>query len=124
MTPASRRSRFHRVLGVTVLFGLSLVLIVGVVFAIAYGSRNITSTATDLHKVDESLRSATIARAQLALAGYMAAVDDRFGTVTIDQRGMGATNTDCRNPSRRSSIIEMVAKMAVNNRISTSVPGK
>ena len=43
---------------------------------------------------------------------------------TIDQRGIGATSTDCRNPSRRSSMIEIVAKMAVNSRISTSVPGK
>ena len=43
---------------------------------------------------------------------------------TIDQRGSGATSTDCRNPSRRSSISEMVEKMAVNSRINTNVPGK
>ena len=43
---------------------------------------------------------------------------------TIDQRGIGATSTDCKKPSRRSSMIEIVAKIAVNSRISTSVPGK
>ena len=43
---------------------------------------------------------------------------------TIDQRGIGATSTDCKNPSRRSSITLIVAKIAVNSRISTSVPGK
>src|SRR6056297_385741 len=40
------------------------------------------------------------------------------------QRPTGATNTDCMKPSRRSSITEMVAKMAVNNTINATVPGK
>ena len=43
---------------------------------------------------------------------------------TIDQRGTGATSTPCKKPSRRSSMIEIVAKIAVNSRIITSVPGK
>ena len=43
---------------------------------------------------------------------------------TMAQRGAGATRTDCRNPSRRSSMIEIVAKMAVNIRIMANVPGK
>src|SRR5262245_5513969 len=43
---------------------------------------------------------------------------------TIDQRGTGATSTACKNPSRRSSMTEIVAKMAVNKTIITSVPGK
>ncbi len=31
---------------------------------------------------------------------------------------------DCKNPSRRSSMTEIVAKMAVNKMIITNVPGK
>src|SRR5690606_2676616 len=42
----------------------------------------------------------------------------------MDQREIGATSTPCRKPSRRSSTIEIVEKMAVNSRIITSVPGK
>lgn len=35
-----------------------------------------------------------------------------------------APGTDCRNPSLRSSMIVIVAKIAVKSRIITSVPGK
>lgn len=87
-TSGAGRSRFDRVLGITVLTGFSLVLVVGVVFAIAYGSRNITSRATNLHTADESLRSATVVRAQVTLATYMAAVDQQLGTVTLEARNL------------------------------------
>ena len=36
----------------------------------------------------------------------------------------GATSTDCKKPSCRSSIMEMVEKIAVNKTISAIVPGK
>ena len=42
---------------------------------------------------------------------------------TVAQRDTGAINTDCKNPSLRSSIIEIVEKIAVKSRMSTSVPG-
>ena len=81
-----RTARYDRVLGTTAMTGISLLLVIGVVFAISYGSRSITSNAVDLHKADESLRSATVVRAQIMLAAYMASVDDHFGTVTIEPR--------------------------------------
>ena len=62
--------------------GLALVFIIGVVFAVAYGSQRITRSATDLHKADETLRSATVVRAQVALSVFMATVDNQFGTVS------------------------------------------
>src|SRR2546426_1768632 len=40
------------------------------------------------------------------------------------ERGTGATRTDCRKPSRRSSMTDTVEKMAVNSRIITTTPGK
>src|SRR2546425_8743260 len=39
-------------------------------------------------------------------------------------RGTGATRTDCRKPSRWSSMTDTVEKMAVNSRIITTTPGK
>jgi len=82
VTEASRRrdSFFVRGIGLTVVTGLVLVFIVGVVFAVAYGSQRITSSATDLHKADETLRAATVVRAQVALTVFMATMDDQFGT--------------------------------------------
>ena len=62
--------------------GLALVFIIGVVFAVAYGSQRITRSATDLHKADETLRAATVVRAQVALSVFMASMDDQFGTVS------------------------------------------
>ena len=87
-TRRPQRSRFDRGLGLTVLTGLALLLVLGVVFSVAYGSQQITRAATDLHKADESLRSATVARAQLALAGYMATVDAEWGTSSSTARDL------------------------------------
>jgi signal transduction histidine kinase len=56
-----------------------MLLLVGLVFAIAYGSQRITSDATALHKTDEILRSSTVVRAQLALGAQAGVVDRRFG---------------------------------------------
>ena len=44
--------------------------------------------------------------------------------ITSANREMGATKTPCRKPSRRSSIIEIVEKIAVNIKINTAMPGK
>lgn len=83
-SPSSRRRKsiFDRGLGLTVMIGLALVFLVGVVFAVAYGSQRITRSATDLHKADETLRAATVVRAQVALSVFMASIDDEFGTVS------------------------------------------
>lgn len=80
---SSRRKRFlDRGLGLTIVIGFVLVFIVGVVFAVAYGSQRITGSATDLHKADETLRAATVVRAQVAVSVFMATIDDEFGTVS------------------------------------------
>ena len=39
------------------------------------------------------------------------------------ERGTGATITDCRKPSRRSSMIDIVEKIEVKSIMSTIVPG-
>ncbi len=65
---------------VTFLSALALLVLLGVVFSVAYGSRRITTNATSLHKADEMLRTSTVVRAQLALAVYLASVDREVGT--------------------------------------------
>jgi signal transduction histidine kinase len=69
---------------VTFLSALALLVLLGVVFSVAYGSRRITTNATSLHKADEMLRTSTVARAQLGLAVYLAAVDREVGTNSTD----------------------------------------
>lgn len=83
-----RTAILDRGLGLTMMVGLALVFIIGVVFAVAYGSQQITRSATDLHKADESLRAATVVRAQVALTVFMSTVDDRFGTVSTDAQAL------------------------------------
>ncbi|MGD2043829.1 MAG: histidine kinase dimerization/phospho-acceptor domain-containing protein, partial [Acidimicrobiia bacterium] len=74
------RSRFDRALAITLVAGVGLLLILGLVFSIAHGSQQITTRATDLHNADESLRAATVVRAQVGLAVHLTTIDDVFGT--------------------------------------------
>ena len=86
----STRTLVRRGLGITLLIGLALVFVIGIVFAVAYGSQQITRSATDLHKADETLRLATVVRAQIGMDVFMATVDDRFGTVSAEARATAA----------------------------------
>ena len=76
----SSRPRWDRSLGLTVFTGLAMLVVLGLVFSVAYGSQRITSNAAALHDADEGLRAATIVRAQLALGVHMSSVDREFGT--------------------------------------------
>ncbi len=78
------RTRFDRALAITLVSGLGLLLILGLVFSIAHGSQQITTRATDLHNADESLRAATVVRAQIGLAVHLTTIDDVFGTNSED----------------------------------------
>jgi hypothetical protein len=42
---------------------------------------------------------------------------------TIAERGTGATNTESRNPSLRSSMTDIMVKIDVNSTIMISAPG-
>ena len=75
-----QRSRLDRALVVTLVSGVALLLLIVLVFSIANGSRQITTNATALHYADETLRAATVTRAQVGLAVYLSAVDQAFGT--------------------------------------------
>jgi len=77
---AAARPKFDRSLGLTVFTGIAMLLVLGLVFSVAYGSKQVTTQASALHDADESLRAATVIRAQVALAVHMSAVDRQFGT--------------------------------------------
>jgi len=77
-------NKWDRALAITLVAGVGMLLLVGLVFAIAHGSQRITSDATSLHKTDEVLRSSTVVRAQLALGVYAGGVDREFGTSSIE----------------------------------------
>ncbi|NNC93131.1 MAG: HAMP domain-containing histidine kinase [Acidimicrobiia bacterium] len=95
-----KSSRRDRPLLITIGAGLILLLVVGIVFSAAWGSQQITKSAAALHNADETLRSATVARAQLALAVHMSAVDREFGTNSLDAREVSRAET-------RKAILDM-----------------
>ena len=88
------RPKFDRSLGLTLFIGMAMLLVFGLVFAVAYGSKQVTSQATALHDADESLRAATVIRAQAALAVHMASVDRQFGTNSSDARQTSIVEAD------------------------------
>ena len=82
-TGTTGRPRWDRSLGLTVFTGIAMLVVLGLVFSVAYGSRQITTSAAALHDADEGLRAATIVRAQLALGVHLASVDREFGTNSV-----------------------------------------
>lgn len=81
----SNRTTLNRGLALTVLTGLGLLIVVGVVFSVAYGSQQITTAAVEQQQTAESLRSATVVRAQVAIAVLLG---------SVEAASDGLTNTD------------------------------
>jgi signal transduction histidine kinase len=71
----SATSNLGKGLALTVLTGLGLLLIIGVVFSVAYGSQQITGAAVEQQQTAESLRSATVVRADVAIAVLLGDVE-------------------------------------------------
>jgi hypothetical protein len=59
---------------------LALVLLASAVFSIAGRSREVASRSVALHSLNESLRAATVVRAQVTFAAYLAEIDSTYGT--------------------------------------------
>lgn len=85
---AGSRSKFDRALAVTLVAGVGLLLILGLVFSIAHGSQQITTNATGLHSADETLRTATVVRAQVGIAVHLITIDSYFGTSSAEAIGL------------------------------------
>lgn len=63
---------------------LVLVLLASAVFSIAGRSRDVASRSVALHSLNETLRAATVVRAQVTFAAYLAENDRRYGTDSRD----------------------------------------
>ena len=109
-----KRSGFDRALAITLVSGLGLLMILGLVFSIAHGSQQITSRATDLHNADESLRAATVVRAQTGLAVHLLTIDDTFGqtnsedAIALSLTEAGIALEDLRHGTDRLETAESV----------------
>lgn len=79
---------------VTVVAGLALLAVFGMVFAIARATEGITSDAAALHSADEVLRSATVVRAQLTIGVHAGTVDAQFGTDSTAVISLAVTETE------------------------------
>jgi signal transduction histidine kinase len=73
-----------RAMAVTTAIGLGLLLAVGVVFMLGWATGGISAGARTLHAVDEGLRLATVARAQLGLAVHLDAIATRYDADVSD----------------------------------------
>lgn len=84
----------ERVTSVTVVAGLALLAVFGMVFAIARATEGITSDAATLHSADEVLRSATVVRAQLTIGVHAGTVDAEFGTDSTEVISLAVAETE------------------------------
>lgn len=86
-------NKWDRALAITLVAGVAMMLLVGLVFAIAYGSQRITRDATSLHNADELLRSSTVVRAQISLGVHAGEVDSHFGTDSSEALSLSLAET-------------------------------
>ena len=60
---------------VTTAAGMTLLIVSAIVFAVSSGTRGLTAHAEAVHIADETLRIATVARAQVAMANHFASIE-------------------------------------------------
>lgn len=87
---ALRRVRRNRGKGgrawiITTAVDTTLLVVSAIVFAVSAGTQGLTSHAEAVHVADETLRVATVARAQVAMANHFAAIEREL-SVTVDEQ--------------------------------------
>lgn len=65
--------------------GGTLLIVSAIVFVVSAGSRGLTLHAEAVHVADETLRVATVARAQVAMANHFASIERELG-VSVDEQ--------------------------------------
>ena len=68
---------------ITTAVGATLLVVSAIVFAVSAGTSGLTSHAESVHIADETLRVATVARAQVAMANHFASIERELA-VTVD----------------------------------------
>lgn len=81
---------YRRAWVVTSAIGIALLMITALVLTISAGTRRITADAQKLHVADETLRVATVARAQIGFANHLAAVERELGSNVSDARNLSS----------------------------------
>ncbi len=79
------KGRGDKVWIVTTAVGATLLVVSAIVFAVAAGTRGLTAHAEAVHIADETLRVATVARAQVAMANHFAAIEREL-SVAVDEQ--------------------------------------
>ncbi len=97
----------RRSLGFTLVAGIVLLGIFAIVFSVAFGTRRITTAAITLHTLDETLRSATVVRAQVAIASHAASVDREFGTNSSDAIVLSIDEAEAAMEDLRLGLIQL-----------------
>lgn len=73
------KSRGGRVWVVTSAVGATLLVVSAIVFVVSSGTQGLTLHAEVVHVADETLRVATVARAQVAMANHFASIERELG---------------------------------------------
>jgi signal transduction histidine kinase len=87
---------------VTTAVGATLLVVSAVVFAVSAGTSGLTAHAESVHIADETLRVATVARAQVAMANHFASIERELAVNVDDQLETSASQA-------RSALELMVA---------------
>src|SRR6202050_1461162 len=90
----------------------------------ANDSKNITTTNQITDATVKEIPTNGASNKNINPCTSASVVPPRIFPSTSANRPTGATSTACKNPSRRSSMIEMVESIAVNNSTNTIVPPK
>lgn len=75
---------------VTTAAGMTLLIVSAIVFAVSSGTRGLTAHAEAVHIADETLRIATVARAQVAMANHFASIERELAVTVDDQLAVSA----------------------------------
>ena len=75
---------------VTTAAGMTLLIVSAIVFAVSAGTGGLTAHAEAVHIADETLRIATVARAQVAMANHFASIERELAVTVDDQLAVSA----------------------------------
>lgn len=115
--------RFDRALSVSLGAGVVLLTIIGIVYATAHGTRQITAQAVSLHSADEMLRASSVARAQIAIAVHSATVDETVGSDSSDVIGFSLDEAERSLQDLQEGLDALHEEIDVNQALEDSVAG-
>ena len=106
-----RRNRLRggRVWVVTTAVGATLLVVSAIVFVVSSGTQGLTVHAEAVHVADETLRVATVARAQVAMANHFASIERELGVDVSEELSISASQARFALDLIRSGIDQLEA---------------